>query len=125
MAVLIRAQNWAATPPGLIERWQVRLRMAVGLMLATPQPACIAWGPALTTLYNDACIALLGTKHPEVLDRPCASAWPEAFAMPRRAIDAMMAGEVQVVADQEVTLAGTADNPARWFTFALDPPPRR
>ena len=36
-------------------------------MLASHQPACIAWGPDLRFFYNDAYIGLLGDKHPDTL----------------------------------------------------------
>ena len=43
----------ADAPLGPIDTWPQSLRGLVDLMLGTRQPVCIAWGPALTSLYND------------------------------------------------------------------------
>ena len=61
MAGRIRAHDWASTPLGSIEGWPQSLKGVVDLMLCARQPASVAFGPALTSLYNDAYIAVLGT----------------------------------------------------------------
>ena len=38
----------------------------------------VAWGPQLTLLYNDACVPLLGRKHPAALGQPLLDVWAEA-----------------------------------------------
>jgi PAS domain S-box-containing protein len=41
--------------------------MAVELMLDSPLPTLVLWGPEATVLYNDRCISLLGQQHPALM----------------------------------------------------------
>ena len=79
MVERIRARDWASTPLGSIEGWPQGLKGVVDLMLCSRQPASIAFGPELTSLYNDAYIPILGPKHPESLGRPYSDVWPELW----------------------------------------------
>jgi PAS domain S-box-containing protein len=76
----IRQLDWATTPLGAIETWPQSLRTAVELMLATPGPVSVMWGPERIQLYNDAYIAVADDRHPAALGRPTAENWPEAYA---------------------------------------------
>jgi len=78
MAERIRTHDWASTPLGPIEAWPQSLKSVVDLMLCGRQPAYIAFGPALTSLYNDAYIAILGTDHPKSLGQPYSEVWRAA-----------------------------------------------
>jgi hypothetical protein len=73
----VRAHDWAATPLGPLEAWPHPLRTAVGMVLASKFPACLVWGPGLTTIHNDAFRPILGAK-PEALGRPFSEVWSEA-----------------------------------------------
>jgi PAS domain S-box-containing protein len=64
MATRLRDHRWQRSPLGLPGRWSARLRMAVELMLDSPLPTLIFWGPDGIALYNDECIAVLGSQHP-------------------------------------------------------------
>src|SRR5512142_2373180 len=93
MARRIRAFDWAATPLGPLSTWPQSLRAFVGLMLASSEPAYIAWGPDNTFLYNESCIPILATKHPAGLGLPFAKLWPEIWDEYRPILAATMAGE--------------------------------
>jgi len=67
MAGLIRAHNWAETPLGPIEDWSETLLATVNLMLHSPFPTILSWGPDMVFLYNDAAISTLTVKHPAAL----------------------------------------------------------
>ncbi|MCW0215871.1 MAG: SpoIIE family protein phosphatase [Pseudonocardia sp.] len=67
------------SPLGRQEDWPVELRSAVDLVLGSPQPMVVCWGPELRFLYNDAVVPGLGDHHPEVLGRPCREAWSEVW----------------------------------------------
>ena len=75
----IRAFDWRSTPIGPIDTWPTSLRTAATLMLGTPQPAYIAWGPELTSLYNDGYIPILGSKDATALGQPFAHVWSEIW----------------------------------------------
>jgi len=121
MARRIRAHDWAHTPLGPFEGWSERLKAAVDLMLAAPQPVYVAWGPESVSLYNDAYIPILGAKHQDALGRPYRNLWPEIWDEYRPLIEATMAGEAQLFVDRPVPLAGRPDRSMSWFTFSWTP----
>jgi PAS domain S-box-containing protein len=63
----IRAHGWAATPLGPVEHWSETLIATVNLMLHSPFPTILSWGPEMVFLYNDAAIPTLMGKHPNAL----------------------------------------------------------
>ncbi len=121
MVERIRSFDWRATPIGPIETWPTSLRTATTLMLGTRQPAYIAWGPDLTSLYNDGYIPILGRKHAAALGQPFAHLWAEIWEDFRSLVAATMNGEPQYFEDMPVALAGRAGRPMSWFTFSWTP----
>src|SRR6056297_2518822 len=79
MKTRIQERDWSATPLGPMTSWPQHLLMAVDLMLNSREPVYIGWGPEVLSLYNDACIPILGGKHPGALGRPYAEVWPEIW----------------------------------------------
>src|SRR5271156_135470 len=67
LAGRIRAHRWSETPLGPIEEWSETLLATVNLMLHSPFPTILAWGPEMVFLYNDAAISTLTVKHPSAL----------------------------------------------------------
>jgi PAS domain S-box-containing protein len=63
----IRAHDWAATPLGPVDHWSETLIATVNLMLHSPFPTILSWGPEMVFLYNDAAIPTLMGKHPTAL----------------------------------------------------------
>jgi PAS domain-containing protein len=118
MSQRLLAHDWASSPLGPIETWPQSLRSVVGLMLQTRQPACLAWGERLTSLYNDACIPILGAKHPAGLGQPHAELFAGIEDNYRSVVAATLAGEAQHVVDRAIPLAG---RPTSWFTFSWTP----
>jgi PAS domain S-box-containing protein len=93
----------------------------VDLMLASQQPVYLAWGPELTSLYNDSYVPILGTKHPAALGKLYPELWPEIWDEYRPIVAATMAGEAQFFIDRPVALAGRTDQPMSWFSFFWTP----
>ncbi len=56
MAARIRSYNWSQTPLGPIEDWSETLLATANLMLHSPFPTILSWGPEMVFLYNDAAI---------------------------------------------------------------------
>jgi hypothetical protein len=48
--------------------------------MASPHPAAMYWGPEYVAIYNEAYVALAGKKHPELMGRRYADAWPEIWS---------------------------------------------
>ena len=67
MANLIREYDWRETPLGAMAEWSETLVSTVNLMLHSPFPTILSWGPEMVFLYNDAAISTLTAKHPRAL----------------------------------------------------------
>jgi PAS domain S-box-containing protein len=73
------SNEWANTPLGSPENWSPALRMMASFLLANRFPQLLWWGPQFCSLYNDAYIPILGTKHPWALGRPVREVWKEIW----------------------------------------------
>ncbi len=118
MGEAIRAFDWTATPLGPPEQWPSPLRTAVGLMLGASQPVYVAYGPALTSLYNDGYLPIVGQKHPAGLGAPYATLWAEIWDDFKPIVEATMAGEAQHFVNLPIALGGRPGLPVGYFTFS-------
>lgn len=120
MGARIRSHDWAATPLGPIDAWPAALRVAVGLIVASPFPMAVVWGPALTTIYNDAFRPILGAK-PEALGRGFDAIWHEAWPTIGPLAARALAGEATFIEDFPLTVERGGEPEAASFTFAYSP----
>lgn len=74
-----RSVDWASTPLGPIEYWKNDLRAMCNLIMASPHPAAMYWGPELVAIYNEAYIGLAGQKHPRLMGQIYSEAWAEIW----------------------------------------------
>ena len=74
-----RSIDWASTPLGPIEDWPPELRSMCNLIMASPHPAAMYWGPDLIAIYNEAYILLAGSKHPKLMGQSYRDAWAEIW----------------------------------------------
>lgn len=74
-----RSADWANTPLGPIEHWCPELRAMANLVMGSPNPTAMYWGSDLTTIYNEAYVALAGAKHPKLMGQSYKEAWGEIW----------------------------------------------
>ncbi|KAH8742304.1 hypothetical protein F5883DRAFT_671880 [Diaporthe sp. PMI_573] len=74
-----RSKDWAATPLGPIEGWPADLRTMSNMIMGSPHPAAMYWGPEHTALYNEAYLDLAGNKHPKLMGQSYTEAWAEIW----------------------------------------------
>ena len=89
----MRAFDWGRSPLGQPETWPPALKALVDVTLASKQPMFVAWGPDLAMLYNDAYVALLGSKHPAALGMAFLVVWAEAHDDLAPLVHQVFAGE--------------------------------
>lgn len=77
VGAVLRRWTGAETPLGPVSAWPARLRSAVQVVLATPTPMVMFWGPSGLLFYNDAYAVIAGAKHPDILGCALHEAWPE------------------------------------------------
>ena len=121
MAARIRVHDWGSTALGPMESWGHPLKMAVQLMLGAAQPAYVAWGPELVSLYNDGYIPILGARHPSALGRPLREVWAEIWDELQPLVEATLAGQGQHCVDYPMQLSGRPGRPVSWLTFSWTP----
>ena len=93
MGALIRAHDWVAASIGPPARWPEPLRTVVALLLSSPHPMYIWWGPQLLCFYNDACRQSIGPeRHPGSLGQPGREVWAEIWHIIGPQIDQVMSG---------------------------------
>lgn len=74
-----RSIDWASTALGPMESWSADLRQMCNLIMASPHPAAMYWGPDLVAIYNEAYVLLAGQKHPQLMGQSYSEAWKEIW----------------------------------------------
>ncbi|XP_044719958.1 histidine kinase-, DNA gyrase b-, and HSP90-like ATPase domain-containing protein [Hirsutella rhossiliensis] len=74
-----KSVDWASTPLGPISEWSYDLRAMSNLIMGSPHPAAMYWGPDLICIYNAAYIELAGRKHPSLMGQKYTEAWSEIW----------------------------------------------
>jgi PAS domain S-box-containing protein len=113
--------DWFASSIGEPGSWPKSLCAIVDLMLDSALPMCLAWGPELRLLYNDAYLALIGNRHPAALGAPMqevfAELWPELEPIVRRTID----GQSCYFENFPANVLRYGRPRHGWFTFSYTP----
>ncbi len=79
MSKLAGAKDWSKTPLGPIAEWSPALQATTNIVLANRIPMFLGWGPDLISIYNDACVPILATKHPSALGLPMRECWSDVW----------------------------------------------
>ncbi len=87
--------------------WSHALRTIAQVVLDTPLPMFLIWGPARILFYNTAFAALAGARHPQALGAPVAEHWPALWRWDGNAFDAACRDAVLSLRDQNVFGSGT------------------
>jgi len=120
-ASFIGERAWHASPLGPVEGWPRTLRTAASMMADSQVPMWLAWGDALTMVYNEAYVALLGAKHPGAMGAPLAEVWAEIWPDFGALVQEALAG--RAVHREDLLLHVVRDGRSRpaWFTFFCSP----
>ncbi len=76
---LLRNIDWSATTIGTPDRWPGTWRAALRMCLDSFVPMVVLLGKDYLMVYNDACIPVVGGKHPRCLGQRAAMEWPEIW----------------------------------------------
>jgi PAS domain S-box-containing protein len=122
MATRIRAYNWGKTSLGPIEGWSETLVATVNLMLHSPFPTILSWGPEMVFLYNDAGIPTLMGKHPAALGGLYHEVFHEAWDLVSGDLEACLIRGDTPVRDNmfiPILLNGVVEN--HYWSYSLIP----
>jgi PAS domain S-box-containing protein len=121
MGAAMRAYDWNASPLGPVERWPQALKTATSIMLSSKFPMFLAWGDALSFLYNDGYIDVLQAKHPAALGEPFQQIWAEIWHDIHPLIQRAMAGEATFRENLPLLMHRRGYPEQTYFTFSYSP----
>ena len=80
MDVLLSRFDWAGTSVGTPDKWPGTWRAAMRVCLDSFVPMVVLLGKEFIMVYNDACVPVVGGKHPRCLGKAAATEWPEIWS---------------------------------------------
>src|SRR2546430_16640562 len=80
MDALLCRFDWASTSVGTPDKWPGTWRAAMRVCLDSLVPMVVLLGKEYIMVYNDACVPVVGGKHPRCLGKPAATEWPGTWA---------------------------------------------
>ena len=92
MGALMRSFDWSKTALGPVSGWSQALKTMVGVVLRSPSPMYLTWGPQFVQCYNDAYRPILAAKHP-ILGQPASESWMDAWLIAGPTYAAALAGQ--------------------------------
>ena len=120
-AALIARLDWAQSPLGEANNWPQSLRTAVDIVVHSPMPMLLLWGPQLTQLYNDGFASLAGDKHPQALGQPAHQCWPELESFSAPIYAAVLSGQARTVSAQRFVLQRNDRDTEVWLDLTYSP----
>ena len=122
MASRIRSYPWSRTSLGPVEDWSETLLATVNLMLHSPFPTILSWGPEMVFLYNDAAISTLTAKHPKALGSLYHDVFPEAWDLVSADLEACLyRGETAVRDNMFIPILLNGVLVDQYFSYSLIP----
>ena len=124
MGALIRSHDWSLSALGAVEKWSQSLKTAIGLVLGSPHPMFIWWGPQMINLYNDAYIPMLGQRHPEALGESAFNVWADVWEVVGPQAEAVLKeGKSSRNKEALLILERNGYPEETYFTFSYSPVP--
>jgi len=118
---LIARLDWTQTPLGPAGTWPQSLRTAVDIVIHSPMPMLLLWGPQLTQIYNDGFALLAGSKHPHAFGQPTHQIWPELQDFTDPIYSAVLQGQVRTYSEQRFTLQRDGEDSDVWLDLTYSP----
>jgi signal transduction histidine kinase len=104
LGTLIRAYDWSATALGPLTHWPQSLKTATAILLRSPVPMVLLWGPEGIMIYNDAYAVFGGARHPRLLGSRVLEGWPEVADFNTHVMSVGLAGGTLAYRDQHLVL---------------------
>ncbi|MDX9681154.1 ATP-binding protein [Pseudomonas protegens] len=121
MAERIRAFDWSATSLGALQHWSHSLCSTVQLMLGSPLPMVMLWGPLGYMIYNDAYAEFAGGRHPYLLGCAVEMGWPEVAEFNRGVVNTCLSGGTLSYHNKELVLLRNGVPEDVWMDLYYSP----
>ena len=121
MGALIRLRDWSDTGLGPISGWPQSLKTSVGILLRSPVPIVLLWGPDGIMIYNDAYSIFAGGRHPLLFGSKVREGWPEVADFNDNVMKVGLSGGTLSYRDQELTLYRKGSPEQVWMNLDYSP----
>ncbi|MDZ3826325.1 PAS domain-containing hybrid sensor histidine kinase/response regulator [Pseudomonas monsensis] len=118
---LITRTDWSNSALGDAGLWPQSLRTAVDIVLHSPMPMLLLWGPQLTQIYNNGFAMLAGSKHPHAFGQPAHLIWPELRDFTDPIYRAVLQGQVRTYSERRFTLQRDGKDSDFWLDLTYSP----
>ncbi|NBB33241.1 response regulator [Pseudomonas sp. BC115LW] len=118
---LIARLDWTQSPLGPASQWPQSLRTAVDIVIHSPMPMLLLWGPQLAQIYNDGFALLAGNKHPKAFGQPTHLTWPELEDFTTPIYRAVLQGQVRSYSEQRFSLQREGQEQEFWLDLTYSP----
>ena len=108
-------------PLGPRQSWPAPLRAIMDLMLGARFPMFVAWGPELRVVYNDACAALLGDRHPRAYGLPLAEVCTDDWAALMPVVASVLAGKSFLLENAQFSDGESSRGRRLYVTLSFSP----
>ncbi|MDQ1922501.1 response regulator [Massilia pseudoviolaceinigra] len=90
----VASADWSTTDLGDPLAWPGTLRLCVDIVLNTPLPMLLLWGPRRIVVFNNAYADLAGPRHPRAPGGRVPAVWPAPLAASAAALERALGGDV-------------------------------
>jgi hypothetical protein len=104
---------------GPIDGWSSDLRGMCNLIMASPHPSAMYWGPEHVAIYNEAYIALAGKNHPELMGKRYSDVWVEVWPVVAKVFANAMSSAQATMKDDDCKFLITHSRISRMRLFAI------
>ncbi|MGY4495923.1 PAS domain-containing protein [Pseudomonas sp. TE3610] len=118
---LLEQLPWRDSPLPAPDQWPQSLRTAVDIVVHSPMPMLLLWGPQLCQLYNDGFAVLAGTNHPRAFGQPVDLIWPQLKDFTDPIYRAVLDGEVRTYVEQGFILPRNDGMAQVWLDLTYSP----
>jgi two-component sensor histidine kinase len=118
---LILATDWSNTSLGPISGWPESLKTTVGILLHSPVPIVLLWGPDGIMIYNDAYSIFAGSRHPLLFGSKVREGWPEVADFNDNVMQVGLRGGTLSYRNQELTLYRSGVPEQVWMNLDYSP----
>jgi two-component sensor histidine kinase len=121
MGALIGVRDWSKTGLGPISGWPQSLKTTVGILLRSPVPIVLLWGPDGIMIYNDAYSVFAEGRHPLLFGSKVREGWPEVADFNDNVMKVGLSGGTLSYRDQELTLHRKGFPEQVWMNLDYSP----
>ena len=117
----VLAFDWTASLLGPRSSWPVCLTSTLSTALASRQPMCVWWGPALINFHNDGYLPILGDRAAGAIGKPARTLWTDVWDEILPLIRQALSGEAVWMEDLPLILTRHGYDEPTNFTFSYSP----